>query len=115
MCKENKKDIIEYFVFDIATNNLCENRDIKILCLGKYNIEKNIYKIYKLRVNKLVDTKFYFSLLVSGDFLESDFKEIDIKEFLENEILHNKDMIKNYFFKGNCGDLESYIRKSFEK
>lgn len=102
------KQNIDYFLISIKSNNLMENRDIKFLILGKKY--ENKYKIYELRVNSMVNSRFYYNLMVGGDFSESDFKEIDYVN-LQDKIISQKSNITDYIFSNSTELLLQNIKK----
>lgn len=113
---KNKKPHFEYFAILFGTDNLVENKDINELWLGKYgkvkidDEEKLVYAVYKLKVNSMVNIKFYYKLLVEGDFSNSDFKITDLDE-IKTSILSRKAVIKKAVFTRGLADLKNYIRE----
>jgi hypothetical protein len=116
----SKNKNIEYFLISMATDNRVENRDIKKIILGKYGTYKKDdkevvgFRIYKLRVNSMVDEQFYFDLLKSDDFSDTDFKEVNFDE-LKSEILCSFSTVKKCLFSRGCEDFENYIYEIFTK
>lgn len=118
--KNEEKQKTEYFLILLETDNLFENKDMNDLILGKYgtfkdkdNKEKIGYRIYQLKVNNMVNIKFYYKLLLEGDFSDSDFKEVEIDR-LKTVILSRKSSVKKWLFNGVCGGLENYIKEILE-
>jgi hypothetical protein len=116
----SKNNDIEYFLISIATDNKMENRDIKNLILGKYGTYKKDdkevvgFRIYRLRVNSMVNEEFYFNLLKGGDFSDTDFKEVEFDN-LKSEILSSISTVKKCLFSRGCEDLQNYINEIFTK